>query len=132
MKETETMNKYVLDSSAVLAVINLERGQEAVEAKFFESSISSVNVAEILTKLSEKNVDLLGALDYFLKSGITVIDYTSEQARITASLRPLTKHLGLSLGDRACLALAIQKSATAITADRTWTQLDVCPIESIR
>ena len=94
--------------------------------------ISSVNLAEILTKLAERNVNLRDALDYFLKVGLDVAEFDVALALKTATLRPLTKRLGLSLGDRACLALAIQENATAVTADRSWATLDVCPIEIIR
>ena len=124
--------RFVLDSSAVLAVINSEKGEDVVEPKFPESMISSVNLAEILTKLAERNVNLRDALDYFLKVGLDVAEFDVALALKTATLRPLTKHLGLSLGDRACLALAIQENATAVTADRSWATLDVCPIEIIR
>jgi ribonuclease VapC len=124
--------RFVLDSSAVLAVINLEPGCENVEPKFPDAVISNVNVAEILTKLAERKVSLKAALGYFLKVGLDVADFDVSLALETARLRPLTKHLGLSLGDRACLALAIRENATAVTADRSWTGLDVCPIEAIR
>lgn len=123
---------FVLDSSAVLAVINSEKGQENVEPKFPGSVISTVNLAEILTKLTERNVNLLDALDDFLKLGLEVSDFDVAQAFECAGLRPFTKHLGLSLGDRACLALAIRENATAVTADRNWKSLDICKIELIR
>ena len=61
-----------------------------------------------------------------------MIEFDIFQSEKTAELRPITKHLGLSLGDRACLALAIQENAVAVTSDRTWTMLDICQIESIR
>jgi len=127
------MNKrFVLDSSAVLAVVNSEKGKENVESKFPDSLVSSVNVAEVLTKLAERNVDLNDAIDNFLHVGLDVRDFDLAQALKCAELRPHTKHLGLSLGDRACLALAIQENATAVTADRSWANLDVCGIEVIR
>lgn len=124
--------RFVLDSSAVLAVINSEKGEENVEPKFPDSVVSAVNVAEILTKLAERKVNLHDALDHFLKVGLEFAEFGVAQALECAALRPLTKHLGLSLGDRACLALAIQENATAVTADRNWADLDVCKIEVIR
>lgn len=123
---------FVLDSSAVLAVINLEKGRENVEPKFPNSYISSVNVAEILTKLAEKDVNLRDALDYFLQVGLEVVEFDVSHALECAALRPFTKHLGLSLGDRACLALAMQKNATAVTGDRSWADVNTCKIEVIR
>lgn len=127
------MNKlFVLDSSAVLAVINSERGKENVETKFPNAVVSSVNVAEIMAKLAERGIDLYGALNYFMNVGLEVVDFDVLQALECGKLRPLTKHLGLSLGDRACLSLAISNNATAITADRAWAGLDLCPVEIIR
>lgn len=124
--------RYVLDSSAVLAVLNVEIGGKEVESKFTNSKISSVNAAEVLTKLAERNVNLQKAAEYFLKVGLEVTDFDIEQALKCAELRPLTRHLGLSLGDRSCLALAIQENAIAVTADKDWAGLGFCKIEVIR
>lgn len=124
--------RFVLDSSAVLAVLQSEPGGEKVVPKFADSIISAINVAEILTKLSEKKVDLQAALHYFLKVGLDIAEFDVAQGLETAALRPLTKHLGLSLGDRACLSLAIREQAIALTADRNWKDLKVCKIELIR
>jgi len=124
--------RYVLDSSAILAVINSENGEDKVEPKFRDSVVSSVNVAEVLTKLAERDVDLNDALNYFLNVGLEIAEFDIALALRTAALRPATKHLGLSLGDRACLALAMQENAIAVTADKTWKSLDVCKIELIR
>ena len=122
----------VLDSSAILAVVNLEKGAEKVEPILSDSMVSSVNVAEVLTKLVEKNVSLEDALEEFLKLGLEIVDFDANQAAKVAELRPLTKHLGLSLGDRCCLALAVLENATAVTADKNWASLNLCKIEVIR
>ena len=63
---------------------------------------------------------------------IEAVEFNSDQALKAAELRVVTKHLGLSLGDRACLALTILNDATAVTADQNWGSLDVCRIELIR
>jgi len=128
------MNKEtsVLDSSAILAVLDLEKGAEKVASLLSNSMVSSVNVAEVLTKLIERNISLENALEDFLKLGLEIIEFDVKQAAKVAQLRPLTKHLGLSLGDRSCLALAILENAVAITADKTWTKLNFCTIEVIR
>lgn len=126
------MNKWVLDSSAVLAVMLGEAGSEKVVDRFSNASISTVNLAEVLTKLAERD-DLTehDILD-FENLGIDIVEFDTGQARKVAELRPETKHLGLSLGDRCCLALAMQLNATAVTADRAWKKLKVCNIEVIR
>lgn len=122
----------MLDSSAILAVINLENGAEKVEPLLSDAIVSSVNVAEVLTKLVEKGVSLDDALEDFLKLGLEVVEFNTKQAAKVAELRPLTKHLGLSLGDRCCLALAILRNLPAVTADKNWANLTFCEIEVIR
>jgi PIN domain nuclease of toxin-antitoxin system len=126
------MNKWVLDSSAVLAVILGETGHEIVEPLVREASISAVNVAEVLSKLAEQDQLTDEDIKDFARIGIAVVDFDTRQARKAAELRPITKNLGLSFGDRACLALALLSGATAVTADRNWKQISVCPIELIR
>lgn len=122
----------VLDASAVLAVFNVEKGAEKVEPLLSNSIISSVNVAEVLTKMVEKGISLDAALEDFLKLGLKVVEFDTKQAAKSAELRPLTRHLGLSLGDRCCVALAMLENATAVTADRNWASLNICQIELIR
>jgi PIN domain nuclease of toxin-antitoxin system len=128
------MNKKVcvLDSSAILAIINLEKGAKDVESLLSGSMVSSVNVAEVLTKLVERNVSLKDALKEFVKLGLEIAEFDIKQAAKAAELRPLTRHLGLSLGDRSCLALAIRENAVAVTADRTWANLTFCKIQVIK
>ena len=106
-------NRSVLDSSAILAVINSETGAENVEPLLSSSLVSTVNVAEVLTKIVDKGISLEAALEEFLKLGLEIIDFDINQAAKAAELRPLTKHLGLSMGDRCCLALAISENLRA-------------------
>jgi PIN domain nuclease of toxin-antitoxin system len=122
----------VLDSSAILAVLNAENGAENVAPLLSDSIVSSINVAEVLTKLVERNVRLKDALGDFLKLGLEIIEFDVKQAAKVAELRPVTRHLGLSLGDRSCLALAISENITAVTADKIWSNLDLCKVKIIR
>lgn len=126
------MTRYVLDASAVLALIFLEPGWEVVDRVLHGSMMSTVNVAEALTKLIQDNIGLAEAIEEISKLNIEIVDFEMESAAKSAELRPLTKHLGLSLGDRACIALAMQHNATAVTADKSWSKLDLCKIEVIR
>ena len=117
---------YVLDASALLALIQNERGSAVVDALLedHECVTSSVNVAEVGSKLVDKGLApdewrrLLHQMD------VQAIDFDVEQASTSALLRVTTRELGLSLGDRACLALARGMGATAVTADRAWADLD--------
>jgi PIN domain nuclease of toxin-antitoxin system len=122
----------VLDSSAILAVLNAENGAANVAPLLSRSIVSSINVAEVLTKLVERNIRLKDALEDFLKLGLEIIEFDVKQAAKVAELRAVTKHLGLSLGDRSCLALAISENVTAITADKIWSSLNFCKVKVIR
>lgn len=126
------MSKKVLDSSAVLAVIFQEKGAEIVEPQINKAQISSVSVAEVFSKLAEKGALTRQTIEDFQQLGIEIVNLDCEQAAKAAELRPLTKHLGLSLGDRCCLALTILRNSTAVTADKNWQTLDLCPVEVIR
>ena len=126
------MSKYILDSSAILAVLHREPGAEKAIELFPDSIVSSVNAAEVLTKLIEKSNDIETAAKAFNLLQLTVVTFDSSQARKAAELRPPTKRLGLSLGDRCCLALAILSDATAVSADRSWKKFKLCPVEVIR
>ncbi len=122
----------VLDSSAILAVLNAENGAANVEPLLSSSIVSSINVAEVLTKLVERNISLKKALEDFLKLGLEIVEFDVNQAAKVAELRLVTKHLGLSLGDRSCLALAISENITAVTADKIWSSLNLCKVKVIR
>src|SRR5688572_21165825 len=110
------MNKIVLDSSVVLAILGGEAGAAAV-APSDQALICSVNFAEVISKLCERGgelVDIRGALDAI---GLHVIDFDAALAERTGTLRPESKSRGLSLGDRACLALAEREGVPALTSD---------------
>lgn len=128
------MSSGVFDSSAILALVYDEPGKPKVLSLLdaYSPLISAVNLCEILTKLVGDGLGEDLALDMLIGLDIAVVDFDTNLARKTAGLGPLTKHLGLSLGDRACLALAIQENAIVVTADRNWAGLDVCRIELIR
>jgi len=126
------MNKYVLDSSAVLAVLHQEPGADKAISYFPDSVVSSVNVAEVLTKLVENSNDIEIARKAFEMLQLNIVEFDMVHAEKVAELRPLTKNLGLSLGDRSCLALAMLSKATAVTADKAWKKIKVCPVDVIR
>lgn len=126
------MIENILDASAVLAVLQNETGKERVAPILDLSAIGRVNATEVLTTLVNKGVPMSEAILALASLDLPVVEFDKSQFEMTARLRTITRHLGLSLGDRACLALAIQESATAVTADRNWLGLTVCRIESIR
>lgn len=123
----------VIDAAAALAALFDEPGAERARAHFNGGIISSVNVTEVLTRLQDIGETHQDALTYFAGLSLRVVDFDYDQSISAAELRQTTRKAGLSLGDRACLALAIRENATAVTADRKWADLDVgCEIELIR
>ena len=128
------MNKGVFDASAILAVFYNEPGKDKVRSLLneFQPLISAVNLCEVFTKLAGDALNPQEIWESFTALQIDVVDFDAQQSLKAAELRPLTKYLGLSLGDRACLALAIIHDALAITGDRNWSKLDICKIEVIR
>ena len=119
------MNKYVLDASAVLALLNQEPGKERVEALLADSVISAINYCEVLGKLIDAGLSEEDAQESIDLLGIECLDFDLELARLAAALRPTTKKLGLSLGDRSCLALGIARHSIIVTAERAWGRLKI-------
>jgi PIN domain nuclease of toxin-antitoxin system len=117
--------KWVVDASAVLAAIQDEQGGEYVKKQIDRCIISSVNWSEVLQKLSSSGSDV-DKIDASLNAlGLRVIDFTEDDGRISASLWPSCKSLGLSLADRACIATGLRLKTKIITADRAWKKLDI-------
>ena len=117
------MNEAVLDSSAVLAVLQSEPGANLVLATLPGALVSTVNLAEVVTKLTMSGMPAFEARLSVEGLGVDIIEFTLEQAELTGGLRPITAKTGLSLGDRACLALAQTHGATALTTDRSWKKV---------
>jgi len=113
----------VLDASALLALLHGEPGGETVEELLGTSAISSVNWSEVIQKALEKKTKVDGLREELESLGLEIIPFTAEMAEKTAYLRAETRPAGLSLGDRACLALAGALGRPAVTADRIWGDL---------
>ncbi|HEX2924033.1 MAG TPA: type II toxin-antitoxin system VapC family toxin [Chloroflexota bacterium] len=118
------MSRAVLDASALLALLNQENGgEEVADLVAAGAAISAVNLSEVAAKLS-----LAGMPDSLVREaldtlGLEVVPFDSVAAYRTALLVGPTRGAGLSLGDRACLALADQLSLPAVTSDRAWRDL---------
>jgi len=110
----------VLDASTVLALLFEEPGAEIVRAQLRTGVIGAANLAEVLAKLSDHGLPAVEAVRAVAILGLEVAPMTEGQAQRSAELRPVTRSAGLSLGDRACLALAAELGAPAVTADRGW------------
>jgi ribonuclease VapC len=117
------MSSVVLDSSALLAFIHAEPGGDIVAAFVGDAVISSVNHAEVVTKLVERTGSLEAARAALGMASVDVIDFDTAQAEQAGALVTRTRSRGLSLGDRACLTLAAREAAPVLTADRIWATL---------
>ena len=127
------MKRFVIDSSVVLAIVKVEHGNAAATDYVADAAISSVSLAEIVTKCVEWELDPDEAVAFVHGAGIDVHDFSGDDAILAGRLAKTAKKGILSLGDRACIATAIRLGATAVTADRVWATLDLpCPVELIR
>ena len=117
------MASVVLDASALLAHIREEPGSSLVADLAADALMSTVNLAEVFSKLMERGLSADQADAIVYRYGFEVVPFDEELARRTGALRPATKTLGLSLGDRACLALALREALPVVTTDRNWTKL---------
>ena len=112
----------VLDASALCALIFDERGAAKIEAMLPEAVIGSVNLSEVIAKMQDKGIDD-AIIDATLADlGLAVVPFDGEQAAIAGKLRTATRAFNVSLGDRACLALAKQQNCPAVTGDRAWKE----------
>ena len=130
------MNKIVLDASVLLALLYGEPGAERLTGQsglLASATISAVNLAEAHSKLVAEGMDPGDAWQAAIAPIPEIAAFDSEQAKITGDLVRQTHALGLSLGDRACLALGIVLKAPIYTADRAWKNLKVgVPIHVVR
>ncbi|SPE28017.1 conserved hypothetical protein [Candidatus Sulfotelmatomonas gaucii] len=123
----------VLDASALLALLRNEKGAATVYACLSAAVVSTVNLAEVQSKLVAAGLSEQDAWWHIAEAGCPSALFDEEQARIAGGLIRITRPYGLSLGDRACLALAIQRKATVYTTDTTWKNVGVgVDVEVIR
>ena len=123
----------VFDSSALLAISFGEAGAERAARGLKGGMMSAVNVAEVISRYIDLGVSEEDARASLQAFGLEIRPFDETQARAAGLMRTTTQKLGLSLGDRACLALAVQEGATVFTADRTWAALDLeIEVELIR
>ena len=118
----------VFDASAVLAMALREPGRQSLLRLERVILVSTVNLAEVRSRLWDKEESETGIDEMLGRIDMSVVTFDAEQAKLAADLRPQTRRFGLSLGDRACLALGIVRKATVYTADRAWSKLDL-PVE---
>ena len=119
------MSRCVVDSSVVLAFLLQEPGQELAAKLLQDCIISSVNLAEIVTKLTANGFSETEMAEDLTHLNLVIIPFDQPQAIATGLLRKTTRHKGLSLGDRACLALALREKLPVYTTDKAWGDLNL-------
>ncbi|MFM8342091.1 MAG: type II toxin-antitoxin system VapC family toxin [Methylomonas sp.] len=112
--------KVILDASALLAFLHNEPGAALVDGVIADSVISAVNWSEVMQKCLFRRVDVDGLRGDLESLGLTIVNFSVEEAECAAELWSVTRSLGLSLGDRACLAVALLGRYRVLTADKAW------------
>lgn len=131
------MSQVVLDASALLAYLFDEPGADVVsEALLAGALINTVNFSEVLSKLADHGVAVEQAISDLSAQGVLdlleIVDFTVPLAEETARLRKVTRDMGLSLGDKACLALGKLQDLPVVTADSLWAKVPGVTVRLIR
>ena len=119
------MADAVLDASAVLALLQGEPGSGLVSARLPGATVSAVNFSEVVAKLADAGMPEAEIRRALNPLGLEVRAFDQQDAIAAGLLRPLTRTFGLSLGDRACLALGAALSRPVITTERAWKKLKI-------
>ena len=118
----------ILDASALLALLFKEPGHESVAAAADGALASTINLAEVLTRFVRDGHPVAAVVRQLEIYAIKWVPFDDVHAAEVAALWPKTRRAGLSLADRACLALALDRNLPVLTADRVWTDLGL-PID---
>ena len=117
--------RAVLDASAVLAYLHSEDGSHTVRQALDGAVMSAVNLAEVHSVVTERGADGNRATARLMGMGVRVAPFGEGDAAVVGALRPGTKRLGLSLADRACLALGLRLGVPVLAADAALAGADV-------
>jgi ribonuclease VapC len=117
------VSEFVLDASALLALLQGEPGAERVFSVLDRAAISAVNLAEVVSRLAERGLPQAEIRHDRTRLPLDVVAVDEDLGYAAGFLRPSICRLGLSLGDRICIALASRLGATVLTADRNWRRL---------
>lgn len=122
------MKEYVWDASAILVWLKQEPGVERLENLLASADghlVSAVNLAEVAGWFDERGMPTERIREMLRELDIDVVPFDFDDALTSGLLRTTTRPLGLSLGDRACIATARRRRAVVVTADREWLKVDL-------
>lgn len=119
------MSRHVIDASALLAILNQESGAEQWTDAVIDGVMSAVNLSEVIARLADAAMPEEDIRKVIEPLDLEVAPFDSHQAWTAGLLRSATKAAGLSLGDRACLALGRTMKLPVLTADQAWKSLRV-------
>lgn len=127
------MSSVLLDASAVLAVLHQEPGGEQVAEVLHGATMSAVNYGEVLKKTIEFQGSATKVELFLAHQRLVIVPFDQRQAKRAAEIYPVTKHLGFSMADRACLALGLELGIPVWTAERKFVDCGLSvAIELIR
>ena len=117
------MRKAVLDASAILAALFREPGAAVIETHYEAGIVLSVSLSEVAAKLSDRGMPSIEAQELLSGLGLAIRPFDERLAYMAGALREATRSSGLSLGDRACLALGLAEGVPVVTVDRKWVDV---------
>jgi ribonuclease VapC len=121
----QPLTEYVLDASALLALVNGEPGADKVRPLMAQSIISAVNFCETVHQLRRRGLPVETVRATLTPLVPSPVPFDETMAYVAASIHERTREQGISLGDCACLALALSRSVPAVTTEKKWEECDV-------
>jgi ribonuclease VapC len=124
------VSKVVLDTSAILALCFAENGEQKTAERGKDGVISAVSYSEAIAKSTDYGMPIETVNLALASLKLSIIPFDEKHAVAAASFRPATRHLNVSIADRACLSTAVLAQLPVLTGDRKWQNID-CPVEII-
>ena len=124
MIDPSSTPRFAIDSSALLAMMEDAPGGSLVGVKLHHSAISAINLSQVLEYCCEHGIEAEGMVENLVALGLRIEPFGLEDARKVAEITRENPESSLGLGDLACLALAARLEVPALTADRTWLEVE--------